>query len=82
MKSRLFACVYPCGIVYADRLREVRGDYARAAFLAYKTLELCLEHDCPRDLRREIVEHAAKIQARRGERYQISTAGQTIILGE
>lgn len=30
-------------IVYADRAREVNGDYARLAFLDYRTLTLKLE---------------------------------------
>ena len=82
MKNRLFAGVYPCGIVYADRAREVAGDYARAAFLDYKTLELQFEPTCPRELRAQIAEDAATIQARRGKSFQISTSGQTIILGQ
>ena len=30
-RQRLFAGVFPCGIVYVDKGREVAGDYARLA---------------------------------------------------
>jgi len=79
--DRLFVGVFPAGLSYADRSRDVRGDYARLAFLPYATLVLNIETDCPPDLREEIVAHAATIQARRGEEFQISTCGQTVLLG-
>lgn len=80
-KKRLFAGVYPCGIVYADRSREECGDYKRLGFLSFATLELELRPDCPMELRRLIRDDAAGIQARRGELYPISTTGQTALLG-
>lgn len=81
-RARLFAGSYPCGIVYADRGRERAGDYARCAFLSYATLELEMESDCPRPLADLIRKDAAKVQARAGEAYQVSTAGQTVQLGD
>jgi hypothetical protein len=36
---------------------------------------------CPVELRAEITDHAAAIQARKGEHLQISTCGQTVLLG-
>jgi hypothetical protein len=79
--QRIFAGIYPTGIVYADRKRERGGDYARLAFLSFDTLELDIEPDCPRTLRQQIIEDAARIQARKGEDFQISQAGQTVLLG-
>jgi hypothetical protein len=81
LSDRLFAGCYPCGIVYADRAREVGGDYKRLAFLSYRTLVLEVENDCPEALRRHIVQDAARYQAMPGEPLQISTCGQTVILG-
>ena len=78
---RLFAGVYPCGVVYADKQREKGGDYARCAFLSYSSLQLQIERDCPAVLRDEIIKDAAAIQARRGERFSISSCGQSVVLG-
>jgi len=81
MSDQIFSGIYPCGIVYADRHREKGGDYARLAFLPYDSLELKVEADCPPELRKQIESDAATIQARRGELFQISSAGQTVMLG-
>lgn len=79
--DRLFIGCLGVGISYADRHREKHGDYARLAFLSLGTLELTVEDDCPAELRAEIESHAATIQAKRGEQYQVSTSGQTVTLG-
>jgi hypothetical protein len=79
--ERLFVGVFPTGISYADRSREKHGDYARCAFLPFGSLQLEIEPDCPRDLKALIVKDAKKIQARRGEHYVVSGAGQTVLLG-
>jgi hypothetical protein len=81
MKNRLFIGVYPAGLVYADRGREVHGDYKRLGFLQYSSLKLDVEKDCPAPLATEIREHAATVQAQRGQLYQVSTSGQTVRLG-
>lgn len=81
MQERIFAGVFPCGISYADKEREKDGDFARLAFLYFASLELRFEKDCPASLRPEIEADAATIQARRGEHYQTSTTGQTVLLG-
>jgi hypothetical protein len=81
VNPRIFAGVYPCGIVYADRKKEVAGDYKRLAFLDYATLTLDVEKDAPADLVSEIRVDAALIQARRGEQFQISSCNQTVTLG-
>lgn len=79
--DRLFIGVFPTGISYADRAREKDGDWARVAFLGYADLVLTIEPDCPDCLRLEITEHAATLQRRRGEAFEVSTAGQTVTLG-
>jgi hypothetical protein len=79
--QRLFIGVYPAGIVYADRHHEVAGDYVRLGFLSYATLELEVKAHCPPDLHAQIKDHAATLQARRGELYQTSQSGQTVKLG-
>lgn len=80
--DRLFIGTYPCGLVYADRATEAHGDYKRLAFLPYSTLKLEMEKDCPTDLQARILAHAATLQAKRGEQYQVSTCGQTVTLGK
>lgn len=80
-QNRLFIGVYPCGIFYADRLREKHGDYARLAFLPYDTLRLQVEADCPQELIPRIQADAEAMQSRCGEAFQISSCGQTVTLG-
>jgi hypothetical protein len=79
--DRLFIGVFPCGISYADRKVEEHGDYKRLAFLPYSSLGLEWFKDCPESLRGRIIADASKIQARRGEDFQISAVGQTIKAG-
>jgi hypothetical protein len=79
--DNLFIGVYPTGIVYADKRVEDHGNYKKVAFLSYRTLEL--EISVPdSDLLDAIVEDAKTIQARKGEHFQVSTSGQTVILGQ
>lgn len=80
-EDRLFSGVFPEGIVYADRQREVGGDYKRLAFLSFRTLELEVEKDCPDDLGARIKKAAADLQARKGQPFQVSTSGQHVTLG-
>lgn len=78
---RLFIGVYPCGLVYADRSRERHGDYVRLGFLPYASLNLMLEPDCPADLAALIRADAQAMRARTGERFPISSSGQSVVLG-
>ena len=80
-ENRLFIGKYPEGIVYADRHREVAGDYKRLAFLSYRTLELKLEPIRNKELRAMVMEHARTLQTRKGEQFQVSSSGQSITLG-
>ena len=75
------ACVMATGISYANRTREEHGDFKRLAFLPFNTLSLEFRADCPRELREAITELAKPIQAQRGKPFQVSTSGQTVILG-
>jgi hypothetical protein len=81
LSERIFAGVFPEGIVYADRKRERGGDYVRLAFLSFATLGLDIETDCPEELRPQILASAARIQARKGEQFQTSSSGQSVTLG-
>lgn len=78
--SRLFIGTMPTGLAYCDLYREINHDYARVAFLPFSTLELAVE-DPDSPLLPEIVDHAATVQAQRGQPYRVSTCGQTVILG-
>lgn len=82
-QERLFKGNFPTGIIYADRGRTKHSDYARVAYLNYKTLILEWDddaHKSPPELRALIETDAADIQARRGERYPY--AQSYVILGE
>lgn len=81
LDSRIFVGVYPACLVYADRSRQVDGDYAPLAKLHYSDLEAGFAKDCPADLRRQIQAHMDGYIARRGEKLEISSSGQTVILG-
>ena len=79
---RLFIGTYPTGIVYADRHREVDGDYAKIAFLPYGSLRLQWSAgNIPPELRELVESDAQAIIARRGQPFEISSSGQTVILG-
>lgn len=80
--QRLFIGVYPAGLVYADRFREAGGDYAKLAFLPYDTLDLQVSADCPAELCQAVSAHAERMRAKRGQAFQVSTCGQTVILGK
>jgi hypothetical protein len=80
--ARLFACVYSTGIAYSDRTKEEHGDYKKVAFLSFKTLILEPAKGANKELLAAAVLDAKKIQARKGENFQISSSGQYVTLGE
>lgn len=80
-EERLFIGFFAAGVVYADRAREARGDFARVGFLSYATLELQIEVGAPRVLIKLVHEHARGLKARRGQTLQVTTSGQTVMLG-
>jgi len=77
--NRLFAGKYSAGIVYADKKVPFGRDYKKIAFMPYNTLELRF-YKCPDELKQEIINDA--LTYKRGDKLQISTCGQTVILGE
>lgn len=79
--QRLFSGIYPCGIVFADRHNERHGDYARLAFLPYRTLTVEFERDCPPELRAEIESDVARMNLKAGDLFEVSASGQTVRLG-
>lgn len=80
VRQALFIGTFPAGIVYADRRVKKGRDYKEVAFLSYATLVLS-ETVPGSDLLPAIREHAASIQAREGEAFQVSASGQTVLLG-
>ena len=78
--GKLFIGVMPAGISYCDRTQIEDGDYKRIAFLDYETLTLKI-YDSQSSLLGMVKADAAKVQAMRGERYQVSASGQTVVLG-
>lgn len=75
--KRLFVGVFPAGIVYADRQR----DHKTVALLSYATLVLHWRAEVDDELKAEIERNAATLQARRGEQFEVSATGQTVMLG-
>ncbi len=84
VSKRLFIGVYPTGISYADRSRLRHGDYLTVARLPYRTLKLEWEPGVPvsLDLREAIERDARLMQSRRGQRFETSSSGQYVILGQ
>jgi hypothetical protein len=81
LRERLFCGVFPTGWSWCDRSIEEHGDYVRVAYMSFATLEL--EISRPKSpLLPLIQKDAAELQARRGQEYQVSTAGQTVTLGK
>ena len=78
--DRIFCGYFPTGYVWADRKREVAGDYKKLAYMSYRGLRLELQPDCPAELAEIIRKDAAGIQARRGEREQIA-GNMSVTLG-
>ena len=79
--DRLFIGHVPTGLIYCDRSREVAGDYARVANLFWADLTFIPAKGAKGELLRRARQHAASYQARRGELEQVSSSGQTVLLG-
>lgn len=80
-QDQLFSGIAATGIIYCDREQIEAGDYLRVGLLPFSTLKPEIDRRCPDDLRERILADMEKIQARRGEDYQVSTSGQTVRLG-
>lgn len=81
LRDRIFVGCYPEGLVYADKLVELHGDYRGLAFLSYRLLKLTVYDECPGYLVPVVCELAQAVIDRRGERYEVSGCGQYVILG-
>lgn len=82
LTDRLFIGTFPTGISYADKQRERHGDYMRIAFLPFSTLELEWSPGRhPPELRKLVEQDATQMVKRRGQAFQVSSAGQTVTLG-
>jgi hypothetical protein len=79
--DRVFCALFPVGVVWSDRFVDLDGDYKRLARMPYDTLELQFEADCPYELRAEVTSQAKFYQDRRGQEYQVTRSGQTVVLG-
>jgi hypothetical protein len=80
--ERIMCGVFPTGWSWADTAVERDGDYRKLAYMSFSKLELELQPDCPPEFKPYLEAEAAKLQARRGERYVVSTCGQYVTLGE
>lgn len=80
VKSRLFIGTYPCGIVYADRYKEEHGDYKRLCFLPFNGMEPDWSIGSHHPLYAAILRDVRAMQARDGQEFQVSTAGQAVRL--
>jgi hypothetical protein len=81
MENNLFICKFASGISYADKSKKKHGDFLSCAFLDFKTLTLSFRKECPKELIERIKNHAATIQAMKGEKYPISLCNQYVTLG-
>jgi hypothetical protein len=79
-KAMLFIGVRCTCVCYCDKSKEEDGDYKTVARLFFDTLELEI-YEPQSTLLPEIREHAAEIQARKGQEFQVSGRGQRVILG-
>lgn len=81
-KARLFCGVFSTGIRWADRTVECDGDYKHLTFMPFATLQVEFQRDCPIDMRCVIEVEVAGFQKHRGEKFDVSSCGQTVILGD
>jgi hypothetical protein len=80
LKERLFCGIFPTGWSWADRAIEEHGDYQTVAYMSFEKLELEIRKPGS-PLVPMIQKHAEELQAKRGQQYQVSTCGQTVMLG-
>ncbi len=78
--ERLFCGVFPEGFSWADRAKQEHGDYKKVAFLSFRDLKFTV-CDPASPLLATVKREAAKLQARRGERFETSASGQGVTLG-
>jgi hypothetical protein len=80
--ERLFMGLYPTGLVFADKAVEIAGDYKRLGYINYERLVLeQVAPGCPPELLALMQAEEARMQAKRGERFETSACGQYVFLG-
>jgi hypothetical protein len=77
----LFCGNYPTGIFYADKRREVNGDYMTIGRIFYSDLSWKISDNCPADIRSLVQADIDRILSMKGQEYQVSSCGQTVTLG-
>lgn len=77
----LFIGVFPTGWIFCDRSIEKHGDYLHVAFQPFDTLQVKYRNDCPYNMRMTIESVAYEHFQMSGQEYQVSTSGQTRLLG-
>lgn len=80
-KDDLFIGNFPTGLVYANKAKEIAGDYQRLAYLNYRTLQLEIEKACPAELLVHIKSHHAEIMKLRHTVYPIA-GNMQVVLGD
>lgn len=68
------------GLAFCDKSREVHGDYKKVAHLFFSDLRLEIS-DHRSTLLPEIEKQAYELRQKRGQPFQVSSAGQTVTLG-
>jgi hypothetical protein len=79
-EATLFIGIHSTCVCYCDKSKEEDGDFKTIARLFFDALELKI-YEPQSILLPKIREHAAEIQARKGQEFQVSGCGQTVILG-
>lgn len=80
LEQRLFVGKYPNALVYGDMAREKNGDFLRVANLYYSDLTVKIyEEKSP--LLPMVLADIERVQAMKGQQYQVSASGQTVLLG-
>jgi hypothetical protein len=79
-EATLFIGIHSTCVCYCDKSKEEDGDFKTIARLFFDALELKI-YEPQSTLLPKIREHAAEIQVRKGQEFQVSGCGQTVILG-
>ena len=81
IESALFAGIYPTGIYYADKRREINGDYLNIGHIFFSDLKYEIKENCPKDIKPLVEKDIQRIIGMRGQQYNISGCGQMVTLG-
>lgn len=81
LSERIFIGLQSGSIVYADKAREINGDYATLARQSYKTLELAWRNKCSAEIKEYIIKQAEIYKSMKGKQLQLAM-NVSITLGE